>query len=1040
MKSSMARLLFVGLLVGTIGIRACAQMVTGKDMPGYAETFGLGRNQISRSLEVRQIGVRVGASEGANVLWPGEQGRFTFRFQNKTDRAVTASGKMEVIRYATSVRPGDVWTPQVRKLADCSSVPLSINLPPNGVAEVVVEPRIPPEFGGYALIADLGNEGRLLAAALVRVPKPDPGRVQYPTYALDLPWPHEMSEAVATLFERLGVKGCRMGVSYYPTTWPDFEGHHRDFIQHLEWAQRHNITVMLTIMSSGAAQPLNRPRPWLSEDNVMLDTKSDMAWLPEYDPDFQEWTKRFVSRFGWPRGPVNAVELWNEPWEGISISGWGADMIRYRDMYRHMALGAEAAHREAGVQVLIGGACSSTNTRDKFFADGSDEFLKWLDFVSIHYQPLAADPALEKAWLNRRHPNGPVRVWDTESWVANSEDRVAAVIASMRAQGQERTAGIYHGNVYTPEVLTDRPRIGICQAWAPAAAVAACQKFIGQREFREILFKNGLPWVFVFDGLPVDGKPRPDDGTLVVVGDLGGVYDRGRVKFRRITGLKNLPAVAEARKALESLPADAPHGRRQELAARLSAAMVTEGATMTLTDGGGSFRLYDFYGNPIPAQAGKIIVPLNGCGYFLRTNGAPGSFARLLEAVRTARIDGYVLVDIVARDMTAPIPAKPEVRLEVTNILNRTISGTLQASVEGLRLDRESLPLTLKAHETRMVRLKVVDGKPSPSNDYVLRVRLDAGADGTAVHEEVLHVLLLERRSVQVDGNLADWHEALPLNVSATQGLGPGLTEAAYLPFRTTGDTGVAGTATAWIACDDNYFYFAAKIADTTPWEGGVRYATRDDDAYFYPEKVWTPDRRTELVWPAGVRRFSYRKDPDLPSGNGTDNVQIAFNVLPPEQKPWLPYPKGTMPGFMIYMDTDYEFAFNQVAERYGGGTEIWRLSAPGIPRKHYYPRQPKAPVDGGPVEGGKLVMRREGNTRIVEAALPWSEIPEVKRRVDAGQTFRFTLRVNDNAGPALELAAGRSVSREGMPTFHNDWTSHWANELEFGVAPSAGR
>ena len=44
-----------------------------------------------------------------------------------------------------------------------------------------------------------------------------------------------------------------------------------------------------------------------------------------------------------------------------------------------------------------------------------------------------------------------MRVWDTESWIANSEDRFAGVIASMRAQGQSRTAGIYGGNVYHSE-------------------------------------------------------------------------------------------------------------------------------------------------------------------------------------------------------------------------------------------------------------------------------------------------------------------------------------------------------------------------------------------------------------------------------------------------------------------------------------------------------------------------------------------------------------------------------------------------------------
>jgi hypothetical protein len=33
-----------------------------------------------------------------------------------------------------------------------------------------------------------------------------------------------------------------------------------------------------------------------------------------------------------------------------------------------------------------------------------------------------------------------------------------------------------------------------------------------------------------------------------------------------------------------------------------------------------------------------------------------------------------------------------------------------------------------------------------------------------------------------------------------------------------------------------------------------------------------------------------------------------------------------------------------------------------------------------------------------------------------------------------MELAAGRSVSKDNPLTFHNDWATHWANELEFGV------
>ena len=115
------------------------------------------------------------------------------------------------------------------------------------------------------------------------------------------------------------------------------------------------------------------------------------------------------------------------------------------------------------------------------------------------------------------------------------------------------------------------------------------------------------------------------------------------------------------------------------------------------------------------------------------------------------------------------------------------------------------------------------------------------------------------------------------------------------------------------------------------------------------------------------------------------------------------------MPRFCAYFDTDYEFALNKVGDAYGGGTEIFCLQRPGMMRKHFFPRQPKAPIDGGPVKGeAKLVVK----DNVVECAIPWSELPEVKQRLDAGQTVKFSFRVN-NGGGAFELAAGRSVSKD---------------------------
>jgi hypothetical protein len=100
---------------------------------------------------------------------------------------------------------------------------------------------------------------------------------------------------------------------------------------------------------------------------------------------------------------------------------------------------------------------------------------------------------------------------------------------------------------------------------------------------------------------------------------------------------------------------------------------------------------------------------------------------------------------------------------------------------------------------------------------------------------------------------------------------------------------------------------------------------------------------------------------------------------------------------------------------------------------KHFYPRQPRGPMEGA-VKDGQLAVRREGNTRLVECSLPWSEVPHAKARLDAGQTIKFSFRVNDNAGVGcLELARGRSVSKQNFPAFRVDWIEHWANEVEFG-------
>jgi len=704
--------------------------------------------------------------------------------------------------------------------------------------------------------------------------------------------------------------------------------------------------------------------------------------------------------------------------------------------------------------------------------------------------------------------------------------------------------------------------------------------FIGQRKFRELLFRNGLPWVMVFDGL--DG---PDDGTVVVVGDIGDEFGHINVVFRTVRSYDELRHEDELRTQLAALGADRA-AERAALRKQIDAYETRTACTMTIA-AEKRFGLYDFYGNPVPPRDGKIVVPLDHRGYFLRGDGSKGSFAALLAAIRSSRVDGFEPLHTACRDMLAPVPAKPTVRLELTNVLNRPVKGRLSVTLGELEI---AYPRTLsfKANETKSVVVNVTGGTATENNTYPLALRFDAGDGLVAVHEEDMHVNLVSRRTITVDGSLDDWRGAIPQTVAASDNAGPTLTEAAWLPFQKYDTTVMKGFATGFVAYDDAYFYFAAKIADDTPHEGMPRYETWDEDEYFYPEvcyamekgasgrdatnfsvrwtgyvkarrtgkhtfwtrsddgiRVWVAGRKlidnwtghgdtwdsgrvdlesgklypikveffqggggatlqlcweagakravvpagalfvdeagtkpglaatyykgadlkkvaqervdanidfmdwpgrvddpdfaapvqpekAPLRWPEGVRIYSYRKGPVLPAGNAPDrdNVQIAFNVLSDEEKPWYPCPPGTLKGYTGYACT--------VAPRYGGGVEIWRLRAPNMPHKHNYPHNFKSPYDG-PVRDGKLVTVHEGTTRITECAIPWRELPYVKEHLDTGKTIKFSFRVNDSAGGGtMELARMRSVARRNG-SFYVDWKEHWANELEFAFEGTAG-
>ena len=274
--------------------------------------------------------------------------------------------------------------------------------------------------------------------------------------------------------------------------------------------------------------------------------------------------------------------------------------------------------------------------------------------------------------------------------------------------------------------------------------------------------------------------------------------------------------------------------------------------------------------------------------------------------------------------------------------------------MEGLSLQGPDC-VVLLGNETKEVVFHVTGGESAASNSYPLEVTFDAAADGKAVLRDTLHVNVISRKTMTIDGDLKDWAGILPQTTAADAGLGRNLTEKAWLPFVPFEQQVANGVATGYLAYDDQNFYFAAKIADDTPDEGTLRYATRDDDSYFYPAKSFLVDgkQRKELAWPEGVRRFSYRRNFDIPSNNSGDSVQVAFGVFPPGENGMLAHVPGTPLDFQARKCTDYEYVFNSVAQRVRRGDGVVAAGSPGRAAEAFL---------SPPAQGGK--GRRPGARR----------------------------------------------------------------------------
>ncbi|KAA6327998.1 hypothetical protein EZS27_023060 [termite gut metagenome] len=290
---------------------ANAQMKDPQDWVGYEDVMG-----VKNGLQHYDYNATlIESTAPANVFWPGDNINLKFQLENNTHQTIETDAKIYVFRYGTKGIPNDIWLPQIVKLDYEKVIPARITISPNGYTNTSISIDDIKRYGGYAVVFDLGKYGRRLGTSFVYSMKPSPVKMQYPKQSLD--------DLGVDFLSRVGIQSICHGIPYVSTASADYQVFMQDFAGLMKKYMDNNITVMLMFGEGRVAplMPLGTSRPHLDESNTFLRTKQDLVWLPQMDEDFKKYVKELCLKFGWPNGPVTAVCLWNEPWEGMSISG-----------------------------------------------------------------------------------------------------------------------------------------------------------------------------------------------------------------------------------------------------------------------------------------------------------------------------------------------------------------------------------------------------------------------------------------------------------------------------------------------------------------------------------------------------------------------------------------------------------------------------------------------------------------------------------------------------------------------------------------------
>ncbi|MBM2810128.1 MAG: hypothetical protein HW416_887, partial [Chloroflexi bacterium] len=835
-------------------------------------------------------------------------------------------------------------------------------------AETALELRdlpLPARFGTYALVLDRGGKRQLLAT-VARVPRPRPYGTIENTPILGegamLDEPDRYAQR-GQQYARMGVRGWRTEVSWSEREDGSYDWSRYDAI--FQAAEDSGIKIMVTLGTHPTwAQPFRGPTPaagWRPTTGGYSGT-GDWLTTPDLYERYGRWITAFCERY-WKdgRGALWGLENYNEPWEGGGISGWARDALEYRKLQKLIADSA----RKVSPDIKLLAASSIMNTEDKFYSDGSNEFDQYVDVFTDHY----VVPALSYGpMVARAHGKASV---ETETWLASNEPLVAQAASQFLATGQGFIAP------WDPRLIFDKLPGTQDAYFVPTPIVspsAAFNYFVTGKRFERFAFLTHLPWALQF------GKDDDAEGVVVLLGQLmtvGGGLDARQRPWLQVD--------------------------------------TSPGGTITLDNADGLLRFFDLNGNPAYVGQASVTLPLSPLPVYVKSDRGPAAVA---DRLRAGPIEGKRPVEILPQDFSTLVTA-PQAALNVAlhNALNRPITGTLTVTpAEGIVLVSPQATVELGAGETRTVAFEISSAQSSASNAYPFSFRF-ASPDGSAEYAEVMNAAIAPRLTPIIDGALDDWASVPGVTIlgGVPQAEITALMQRPWLDLRDRlPSNSYAEFKLAW---DEGFLYVAARVRASAPQPPSPPMAGRDENQYFHSA---TSDQRSpyrEFLASHPSQSFAsvpyvYRDSPEIPTVPDLpfipfrrDRLQIGLDVTDDwhdlaSDSDRVPY------GFHAVPDTDYEYALYMTR---GGGSELWRLLAPGVPRIHDFPRVPRGPRTTGPVPGARNAVKLDGDVYTYEMAIPRDELANLS--LAPGARFGLTVRAGNQRGGNVDYGPGKAVS-----------------------------